>query len=35
MGAALIFSATTKDTESVKIKEAEPTAIVQLQNANR
>jgi glutaredoxin len=35
MGAALIFSATTKDTESVKIKEAEPTAIVQLHNANR
>lgn len=35
MGAALIFSATTKDGKSVKIKEAEPTAIVQLQNINR
>lgn len=35
MGAALIFSATTKDTESVKIKKAEPAAIVQLHNVNK
>ncbi|BAU65000.1 glutaredoxin [Stanieria sp. NIES-3757] len=35
MGAALIFSATTGEAESVKIKEAEPNAIVQLQDASR
>ncbi len=34
MGAALIFSATTGDAESVKLKEAEPTAVVRLQDAN-
>ena len=35
MGAALIFSTVTGDAESVKIKEAEPNAVVKLQNANR
>jgi len=35
MGAVLIFSAVTGEAESAKIKEAEPNAVVRLQDANR
>ena len=35
MGAALIFSTVTRDTESIKIKEAEPAAVVRVQESDR